>query len=150
MRLSQYLRSIAKVPSQSSKVVSAAISRRIKADFRKGVDPYGKAWKPLAKSTLAKGRKPPPLTDTGKGKRGITVHPTQGAGIKVVSSVSYMDYHLGKAPGIRSRWNLPIRPFLPDSARGVPPAWDDIFASQWRKQLQKLARQKRVNVHRGK
>lgn len=53
--------------------VAPAIGTLIDKEFSAGRDPYGKPWKPLATATLAKGRTPPPLTDTGEMRTSVKV-----------------------------------------------------------------------------
>src|SRR5690606_17437543 len=67
--LARALRELVRVPSQIAGAVSDAINDRIQAGFDQGTDPYGSPWAELAPYTLAKGRTPPPLTESG-GLRG--------------------------------------------------------------------------------
>jgi hypothetical protein len=128
MQASRALRELARVPSQ----ISGEVSKRIQADimrrFARGEDPYGRRWAPLKPATLAKGRHPPPLTDTGRGKGGIRVTPARGAGVQITSSVPYMRYHMRRTP------HRAARPFLPEGV--LPKAWAEI----WRDALVRRAR----------
>lgn len=129
MQASRALRELARVPSK----VAPAVARRMRADlmrrFAAGQDPYGKKWARLKPATLAKGRRPPPLTDTGRGKRGIRFRPLPGAGIGITSSVEYMRYHM------RATANRAARKFLPEGS--LPAAWRRI----WREELTRKARE---------
>jgi hypothetical protein len=121
---------IPKIPSQASLYVSTEIEKQIQSDFDAGVDPYGKPWAPLAKSTLAKGRFPPPLTDTYKGRSQVRVNPLPGAGVRITSSVAYLNRHQKKA-GSR-----PARPFLP--SRVLPTRYLDLYRheiSRWTRRI---------------
>lgn len=127
MQASRALRQLARVPSK----VAPEVARRIRADlmrrFAAGEDPYRRKWAPLKPATLAKGRRPPPLTDTGRGKRGIRVSPARGAGVRITSSVGYMRHHM------RATSNRAARKFLPEGR--LPAAWSKI----WREALARRA-----------
>ena len=64
------VRKLAKVGPQLAKAVAPRLRMEVTKEFRQGVDPYGKAWKPLAPRTLEK-HGPPPLTDSGSMKGGL-------------------------------------------------------------------------------
>ncbi|MEY5061185.1 MAG: Phage virion morphosis family [Planctomycetota bacterium] len=101
--------------------------------FVLGADPYGETWAPLAPATLAKGRTPPPLTDTGAMRESLRVAVTETA--IVASLESPAGYH---QDGTRY---MPARPVLPDYARGLPDAWrasitdagQRVFEARWDK-----------------
>lgn len=101
--------------------------------FVLGADPYGETWAPLAPATLAKGRTPPPLTDTGAMRESLRVSVTETA--IVASIASPAGYH---QDGTRY---MPARPVLPDYARGLPDAWrasitdagQRVFEARWGK-----------------
>lgn len=157
-RFSAALREMARVPSRVSTAIAKDISREIQKNFSAGVDPYGRAWRQLAKSTIKAGRHPPPLTDTGEGRRSVVVKAAQGAGINIVVGVLYMLYHqFGGASHLRGpggsyrkrrknknfgrdkdrsagRGNPPKRSFLPFER--MPPKWEAI----WEKHLKAMLR----------
>ena len=101
--------------------------------FVLGADPYGETWAPLAPATLAKGRTPPPLTDTGAMRESLRVAVTETA--IVASLENPAGYH---QDGTRY---MPARPVLPDYARGLPDAWrasitdagQRVFEARWGK-----------------
>lgn len=101
--------------------------------FVLGADPYGETWAPLAPATLAKGRTPPPLTDTGAMRESLRVSVTETA--IVASIASPAGYH---QDGTKY---MPARPVLPDYARGLPDAWrasitdagQRVFEARWGK-----------------
>lgn len=134
--LSKILRELAKVPSRASRSIADNISKEIQKGFDRGRDPYGKKWAKLAPATLAKGRFPPPLTDTRLGRSNVTVSPTQYAGIKLSSTIRYMDYHL---TGTKF---MPRRTFFPDH-RGVPDRWKEIFAREISKAYKRKSKRQR-------
>jgi hypothetical protein len=80
-RLHGTLRALAEVPSRAAKAASESIATLILDGFDAGTDPYGRPWAPLRPYTLAKGRFPPPLTDSGAMRDSVDVRPTAGAGI---------------------------------------------------------------------
>lgn len=122
-RLAQNIGRLASVPSRASVDASRGIARQIDQQFARGVDPYGKAWKRLAPSTIAKGRRPPPMTDTGDLRNGADVRPRSGAGIDVTFSVPYLGFHQGAGS---PRANVPPRHVLPEGP--LPPAWEKVIA----------------------
>lgn len=92
-RFSKALRELARVPSQATAAIARDLNKEIQRNFDRGVDPYGRKWRPLAKSTLKRGRHPPPLTDTGSGRSSVVMRPSAGAGLKLTIGVLYMLYH---------------------------------------------------------
>ena len=114
---SRAMRQLTRVPAQVAREVSAEINALIQEGFDRGTDPYGRPWAPLRPATLAKGRRPPPLTDTGKGRAGVYAKPMSGAGILLVSEVPYMRKHQMGAPP-----RLVRRDFLPINV--LPKAWN--------------------------
>lgn len=74
---------LARVPARAAADASRGIAREIDREFTAGRDPYGRAWAPLRPSTLAKGRRPPPLTDTREMRDGVSVKPMPAAGISI-------------------------------------------------------------------
>lgn len=131
-KLSKALSELARVPSQISRSVSARYNQEIQKGFDQGHDPYGKKWANLRPATLAKGRRPPPLTATGRGRRGVKAKPMQGAGIALTSTVSYMKYHrTGTSKMAR-------RDFLPDEEKGLPKKWTDIWEEEFETQARKI------------
>lgn len=117
---------LSRVPSQAAKPVAQRISAEIQKRFDAGQDPYGRTWAPLAPATIAKGRRPPPLTDTGRGRASIAVKPTRGAGMSIRVGVPYMVHHQFGAR--KGRWNLPARPFLPLTV--LPKEWNRIYQEE--------------------
>lgn len=123
-RLSAVIRKeLKRVPSQVARQVAHEISRSIQVQFDTGRDPYGMPWKPLSASTLAKGRRPPPLTDTGAGRRSVKVRPASGAGVRIDIGRGYMIVHQKGARNGRP----PQRMIVPVTT--MPQAWVDIYES---------------------
>lgn len=95
---------------ESSKRVDALVED----EFARGADPYGRAWAPLAPSTLARGRTPPPLTATGT-MRGSRVVVPVGLTTKIRLPFPAA-YHQTGTP------RMPARPIVPDG--GTPERWE--------------------------
>ena len=90
--------------------------------FSTGTDPYGRPWHPLAEATLAKGRRPPPLTDTGN-MRGSATVTRQGTDL-ICNLNTPSEYH---QYGTRK---IPIRMVLPNDTEGLPKDWEEILNRQ--------------------
>ena len=119
-RLERNLRELAKVPSQAARLAATKIDALVREEYDQGANAYGQAWAKLAPSTIAKGRFPPPLTDTRAMRDGTTVTPTSGAGITVRFAAPYSTFH---HTGFRvGQTNVPARPVAPTGA-GLPPSW---------------------------
>ena len=124
--LKKMIAGLGSIPSQIARDASEGIAQAIQDEFDAGTDPFGTAWAPLKKSTIAKGRTPPPLTDTSDMRDGIEVKPMRGAGI----SVTIPD------PGVHHQYgtrDMPARPIFPDHMpdtwqRAISDAADDAFA----------------------
>jgi hypothetical protein len=119
--LASALHGLQRVPSQAARQAAADIAGLLEQQFDEGRDPYGNAWAELAESTLAKGRTPPPLTDSGAMRASTDVAPSAGAGLTITLGAAYATYHqTGTA-------NMPARPILPEDE--LPPEWLDMIAN---------------------
>jgi hypothetical protein len=123
------MRDLVKIPAKASQGFAERIRERLDIQFMNGTDPYGRAWAPLKPATLRKGRRPPPLTDSGHGSRNITALPMKGAGVKLVSKVPYMRLH---QEGYR---HTEARPFFP--VRVLPKTWAKDLDEEIQKVLDK-------------
>ena len=105
------------VPARTAALAAPKLDRLVAAQFRQGVDPYGRAWAPLRPATLALGRHPPPLTDTGAMRDGIgvRVNPGRRAGLRLVVGAPYARFH---QTGTRYMAARRIAPQF-----GMPQAW---------------------------
>ena len=115
-RLHGTLRKLAEVPSRAAKAAARELSTLILDGFAAGTDPYGRPWAPLKPYTLAKGRFPPPLTDSGAMRDSIEVRPTSGAGIEITMGAEYATFHQ------TGTVTMAPRQILPQSG-GLPPEW---------------------------
>lgn len=68
---------------------SKAVALVIEEQFNSGSGPDGNAWAALAPSTVAQGRTPPPLTDTGSMRRSASVSPTKGIRVRLSKPAGY-------------------------------------------------------------
>jgi hypothetical protein len=116
------LSELARVPSRTAKAVSEGLEEVIQDEFDRGEDPDESPWEPLAPATLAKGRTPPPLTDTRAMRDSLSVKPLAGAGVGIA-----IDHPAGPhQTGWSGRQGSgPARPILP--ARGeLPDRWIEV------------------------
>lgn len=121
--LAKTLDKLARVPSQIAGDAAKTIATEIQRQFDNGLDPYGEPWEQLADSTVARGRTPPPLTDTWEMRDGIEVRPMPGSGISISFEVDYAIHHQYGAP----RANVPQRAILPP-AGVLPDTWKRALA----------------------
>jgi phage gpG-like protein len=122
-KLESNLRRLSEVPSQVAADAAEAIEELIEEEFDAGNDAYGRAWAPLAPATLAKGRTPPPLSDTEAMRDSLEVRPMPGAGISITIDEPAGIHQTGAS---RGNWRMPARPILPD--RALPRSWTDAIA----------------------
>jgi hypothetical protein len=149
-RFSKVMRELAKVPSQASRAISDDISKEIQRKMDKSVDPYGKPWK------LRRNGRPTILKKSGKGRRGIDVSPTRGAGFRIIVHVLYMIYHqFGGKSHLRGHKKNPNfgRDKDRSSRRGRPPTRSflpfDILPAAWEKIVKKRIEEQAKRVLRG-
>lgn len=116
--LQRSLSALASVPSRAAGPASASINALLRQEYAQGTDPYGRAWAPLAASTLRRGRRPPPLTATGRMRDGTLANPLRGSGVSVVLPFPGVIHMGGSSRG------LPARPPLPRGGQ-LPRAWRD-------------------------
>lgn len=121
------LRNLADVPRRASEIAAPKITDLLQTEFRAGVDPYNRAWAPLKKSTVRKGRRPPPLTGFTRQLRDGTraqLYPGNRRGIQLVAGASYGKFH---QYGFHVRSTLvPARKIFPDGGR-LPKAWSAVL-----------------------
>jgi len=123
-QLADRVADLASVPSRASAKIARELEGLIQEEFDAGRDPYETPWKPLAAATKAKGRTPPPLTDTHRLRDGIRVRPQRPAGVAITVDAPYAAPHQTGWSGPQG--DGPARPILP--ARDVlPPDWDDVI-----------------------
>jgi hypothetical protein len=114
------------------------VTKLVQDQFDKGVDPYGRPWAPLAASTLAKGRRPPPLTETRRLREGTRAYVMRAhyAGLRVVVGAPYGYFH---QVGFRvGRTKVKPRRILPQF--GLPRAWSDALRAASRQAASEAVR----------
>lgn len=117
-RLKETLRRLSELPQQVAREAKPAIDRQLREEFLNGTDPYGRPWAPLKPSTLATGRKPPPLTDSGALKRGTRVELRRRNGLVLLTGPHGYFHQVGFRVG---RTRVPPRRVLPQF--GFPIGW---------------------------
>ena len=127
------LRDLEDVPSQAATAAAKSIGKLIDEEFSAGENPYGKAWAALRPATLAMGRRPPPLTDTGKMRAGVKVKAAQNAGIVITIDAEYAKFHQTGTDNMAQRAILP-------AGRELPEDWQDAIEDAFEKTLRKKLR----------
>lgn len=108
------LRQLSQVPSRAAGPASTSIAELIQQEFASGTDPYGKAWRPLKKSTVRRKGNSRPNIDTNDLRDSIDVRPMSGAGVQITLGVDY------------AAFVQLARPVLP--TRGLPKSWASAIA----------------------
>jgi hypothetical protein len=106
-----------KVPSQIGNDFAEFINEALQEGHDTGTDPHGEPWAELAPATLAKGRTPPPLDETGALRGSANARPTQGAGVVV----EYTDEKAQPTQQGSAYQNRPPRMILPNGR--MPDSW---------------------------
>lgn len=123
-QLARNVERLARIPARVATFAAPEIADEIEAEFATGRDPYGRAWAPLRPSTRARGRRPPPLTNTGAMRAGVDVRPLPGAGI----AITFAD----EIPAVfhqKGTRKMAARPPLPSST----------FPARWSRALERAA-----------
>lgn len=129
---SKALRSLVDVPSQIARPLADGIAKFIDSGFSAGTDSYGRPWAPLMPRTLAKGRHPPPLTETHAMRDSAQVRPSQGGGVSVVFTDSKAGLHQhGDPPRMVAREVLPVNT-LPAPWRAL---WQSLLTEATKRRL---------------
>lgn len=125
-RIRRVVDELGQLPRKLAIASAPEITKLLRAQFDEGKDPYGRPWRPLAKSTIARGRRPPPLTKTGKLRDGTVARPMAGGRIGLTLRVGapYGVFHQ------QGRGRPPRREILP--TRGMPAAWRRVLTEQSR------------------
>lgn len=121
--LGQLLGATPELKRLASSKVAEAFEEQLEYQYATGTDPNNEGWAELAESTLARGRKPPPLSDSKEMRRNSkAVAGLSGiAGIRVtVDKPSKPDVPLFHQEGTE---NMPDRQILPEPGKPLPVAW---------------------------
>lgn len=83
------------VPARTAAVAAPRLDALVRQQFANGTDPYGRPWAPLKASTIARGRRPPPLTASGRlaAGTGVKVRPGKRAGLAIRIGAPYGTFH---------------------------------------------------------
>ena len=108
------MRELLKVPAQIATTAAPMLTKTIRGQIDRGVNPYERKQAPLAPSTLAKGRRPPPLVATGASRDETRFKAMPGAGVALTLG-GWLPWHQSATA------RRPARPVAP---RGpLPPVW---------------------------
>lgn len=122
-RLKETIRRLSELPRAIAAEAKPGIDRLLRDEFTDGTDPYRRPWTPLRPSTLAKGRTPPPLTDTRALRRGTRVlHPPGRRGLQIVTGPHGYFHQVGFRV---YRTRVEPRRILPQF--GLPVAWKQVL-----------------------
>jgi len=132
--MNEVIRELNSLAEALKKIDTAKVARRvgpkiavlIQAGFDKGTSPYDQPWRPLAPSTLAGGRHPPPLTDTGAMRNSVVVATSKDM-VTITVGTHYAEFH---QYGTK---NMPRRPIVPWLT--LPKSWEQIIADAWADEL---------------
>lgn len=123
-QFAQSLNTLTKMASEISTHVAVQIERRMKRGFRQGTDPYGRPYAGLLPSSIARGRKPPPLRKFAKHAH---ARPLPGAGVALVVDHPQAGFH---QTGTR---HMAQRIVVPD--RATPPEWRSMIDRELKRAL---------------
>lgn len=129
---SRIARQIAAIPSQAAKPSARAIDVLIQKQFTLGRDPFGRPWARLRPATRAKGRRPPPLTDTGRFRGEVTVKPLQSAGIVITMPSIPGGFHQDGTRNMRKRMIVP--------EKQLPKTWVAAFTEVYEQLFSKASK----------
>ena len=91
---------------------AVAINKVVEQQFAAGVDPDGRSWADLKAATVKKGRKPPPLTASGKMRRMAKAVPSAKGTITEKIPFPAPIHQAGSA-NMAARRMVPVGNFLP-------------------------------------
>jgi hypothetical protein len=120
------------VPARTAAIAAPKLDRLVQQQFANGADPYGRPWAPLKAATIARGRRPPPLTDTRKLRdgTGVKVRPGKRAGLVMRIGASYGAFHQTGTRYMTARRIMP--------QHGLPREWRAVLVDASRKACQSL------------
>jgi len=102
------------IPARVASRAAQGITAQIRQDTAAGLDCYGRPFAPLAPATLARGRHPPPMVDTGGSLSETRAVALRGAGITIHVGGHY-EHHLTSSGTRPAREVAPTRGPLPAS-----------------------------------
>ena len=123
--LAARLGELADLPSRITSDVATDINALLEQEFDDEADPYGRAWAPLAESTIKRKGHSQILHETGALRAGTQALAMGGKGIEIVS-LDYGQYHQS------GTGTMPARKILPDGANELPKAWSAAIEARYR------------------
>lgn len=114
--LAAKLASLTKIPSEVPEPIALAFNEQLQREFVEEKDPYGRAWKPLAKSTIQRKGHDRIMFESGDMLEQTKAHAV-GDRIEFVGT-EYGPFHQG-ASG-----NRPARPAVPNES-ALPKDWQE-------------------------
>ena len=127
------------VIEEASVMAAETIEQLIQREFDAGRDPFGKPWAPLAKATLKRGRRPPPLTDTGAMRNSISVI-ARGGNLSVHSDSTIIQYHQDGTRNADGSTRMPQRKIFPDLSDPMPARWENAIQQSSERAFKKVFR----------
>lgn len=126
------IEALSDIPARTAALAAPELNKLVQAQFDAGTDPYGRPWAPLRPATLARGRFPPPLTDTWRLRNGtgVRVRPGRRAGLVMRVGAPYGTFHQTGTRYMRARRILP--------QQGLPRAWRDVLVRASREACQSI------------
>jgi hypothetical protein len=124
-KLKNLMERMSKLPDVLAVEAAPGITRLLQDEFERGVDPYGRAWAPLAASTLARGRRAPPLTDTRRLRNGTQAYALPGKGLRLGMGAGYGVFHQIGFRNHRGGRPVPARRIFPRAS--LPKSWVKIL-----------------------
>lgn len=105
-RFAASLARLARIPEEVSADAATGIQELLLDQYAAGTDPFLRAWKALAPSTIAKGRHPPPGTETFVMRDSTKATAMPGGGVSFDVGPAYATYYDRVRP-IFPRGNMP-------------------------------------------
>ncbi len=130
--LAHRIESMSGVPARALARISEAIGAEIAQEFDAGRDPYGDPWVPLADATLAKGRTPPPLTDSGNMRNSVKTKPIGPSDLLITIAHPALPHQTGWSG---KQGKGPARPLVP--TQGMPASWGSAIDSAVRAEFER-------------
>jgi hypothetical protein len=117
---------VGKVAQKTAVRFAPSLARFLVSEFDTGTDPFGNPFKPLSAASLKRGRRPPPMTNTGKARNAAAIVLVQGTKDRVTFP-DYLRYHISTGRGV-----------LPVLGKGWPPTWLEVIRVEAEKAAREL------------
>lgn len=134
-RLQRQVEALALLPQRVAQASAPRLDRLVKQQFARGVDPYGRPWRPVTQATIKRRKKSargaPPLTNTRKLRAGTGVKAAR-FGARLVLGAPWGYFH---QTGTK---HMPARRIFPQF--GMPAAWRAVIRDEARRERQRMLR----------